>query len=1247
MAKLSRLALPLLLPVVALSVSGAPTVGKTGTHPGSANMRYQARNYRTLYNSEKITRVNELNEKLSGHAKKGMGKANLKPDFSLLSTDQYEYLDGPGGSVYFCTSEFETEDVVISEYYTKKDIRSYKFTIYDENLNRVGDIKGKITLDSISDSSNPENGVASVGLTPLVTKRFFNSDDKLEVMVYLNINTDNYTVHSRSEAYQIGGQKDEEGYDVPLCTINGNLCDVLETSTSSWSEDFYLSFATDCVLDTELGEDATFGDYLNSLGIYIETFKKVSYASKLPEKVFEYTMRLNDYPGDQESATPFLSLNIGGKPYFVINGYTDGLWRFEGEDEMGFPEQIWNDETDYFIEVYQPNSLEDPNLLQRTVIDMQKSEGSNIYATFYYLGDLSYRGDVDYKYCDEQGKANFVLTTRDWDGAEMGTTANYYLYAPDGSIKSVLGKNIDGVLGMSDLDGQEPEYMFVTNNGDAYTFSFLCPYTGNQHHSFRQMLRYNGRYEGLYVNGDRVADGDSYKYCFELNTPGVDDNGNDMMRVAWINTDGEIIEVDEVNMGTNVAMAKVYIDSHLLNPYVFDNTPEREYMIILKRGDEYSSLTQEEFIVGTATSKVRPDGVTLLHIVPDDQLGNLMNISALEAGDNTMLWVVYYNYDTSKFSQEFYNMPFMKFDGGDGTEANPYRITSIGDLQSVRDDLSAHYELVKDIDAEGYDFSSLTTSSKPFTGSLKGNGHVIRNLTVSSSANASNNAIFGYTDNAVISGLTLLNPTVKVTGSTYNALIAAHAQRSTFSDIHVYGVKADYQSEGGFGTIVNQATLNTVITGCSVANASINAANGVNVGGIAAETRTGSTIAACSFAGSLTGRSVVGGILGTSGPNSGGVTDCHTDADIAAANIVGGIVGDIDTRVTIDRCYVEGSVSASEVFGTRIVKKGYAAGGVAGMVSTHYDNTDGEGEEDVQVVISNCLVNLESISTPELPQGHQSSVHRIAGFTSVNDLQPDWDNITDYNNIDKFLPTVAEAGLKNNYAVSTLTAVDGGIEAGDTTTEGKDIDASALDGYFFAALGYGFGDSAEKPWNEVPENDPSLYHEVATTFAGQEITAVEETDFDVELIVVSRTPMTPEEFIDGFACEISDESVVEMTGAFSMSNNVAKIGFYARKLGETELTANVNGNLALVKIKVIDAESAGIEDVTADEGGVVINFDGTTVSAPGALEVYTISGVKVAAGIDSVSLESLSGGLYIVVASDNAGHRTARKFILQ
>jgi len=37
--------------------------------------------------------------------------------------------------------------------------------------------------------------------------------------------------------------------------------------------------------------------------------------------------------------------------------------------------------------------------------------------------------------------------------------------------------------------------------------------------------------------------------------------------------------------------------------------------------------------------------------------------------------------------------------GGSGTPADPYRITNVGQLQEMKDDLSASYILVNDIDA--------------------------------------------------------------------------------------------------------------------------------------------------------------------------------------------------------------------------------------------------------------------------------------------------------------------------------------------------------------------------------------------------------------------------------------------------------------------------------------------------------------------------------------------------------------------
>lgn len=1245
MKTFTKLAIALSLPLVAMGASAAPVSVKGKSLPDISKMRYQARNYKTLFNSEKAEQVERIGRRMAAVTKtSGPSKT---PDFSLPATDQYEYLDGPNGSIYLCSSEFEIEEVTMESYVEKK-IVGFKFTVYDSDFNMVGEIKDKVKLDTTTNPENPEIRVASLGLSPVITKKFFNFDDKFEVMVYFNMNTPDYTVNSRSVAYQLGGQKDEEGNDIPLCTINGNLSDVLEASTSKWSEDFYLTFASDYVFPLEDPDDDSYTAFLNSQGVIIETYKKVTYGSTTPEKFFEYKMHLNDWPGDQENATPFISRNIDGKPYFIINGYTDGLFLFEeSDDDFGFGEQVWNENTDFFVDIYQPTSLDNPNLVQHTEIDVKKSPGDNILATFYFLGSLGYRDDINFDYCDEDGKANLVITTKDWDGAEMGSTSSYYLYKPDGSLETNIAENVDGVLAMSDIDGQEPEYMFVIFDNGEYNFEFINPFNAVTHHSFKQLLLWQDDFEGLYVNADRVPDGDSYKYCFELSTPGLDENGNDLMRIAWVNTDGEITEVDEVNMGKNIRMAKVYIGQEVLSPYTFDTTPEREYMIIVKRGTEFSSVTQEEFLVSTAASKENPVGKIHLAVTPDKTLGNLTMVTVLNTENSPILWVMYYNNDTGKYAQQFYHLPFSKFAGGDGSAENPYKIATAGDLQCMRDNLNAHYEIVSDMDAAGVEFSTIASSNAPFTGTLNGNGHTISNLTISGKDSYS--AIFAYIDQATISGITFVNPTVKVANSKFNALIAATSQRSTLSDIHVVGMSVSADAECSFGSLVGMATLNTVVSDCSV-NANIDMPEATPVGGIVGESRTGASVLASAFSGSIKAKSVVGGILGTASSNAGAVADCHVDADVEAQNVVGGIVGEIDQRILVDRCYVEGNLKATKTFGTRIVNKGYAAGGIAGMISTFYANnyaSDGTTAAAANDVITNCFVNLESISTPELPAGHQNSVHRIAGFTSINDLQPDWDNITDGSNIDKFLPTEAELGIKNNFAVASLAKVDSSVDADVTTTEGKDVDASDLNGEFFASLGFKTGTTTDAPWNETPENDPSLFHEFGAKFVHAEITAEENQAFDAELMIVSRQPVTAEEFADGFAGEIADESVVEMNGNLTVNNNVASIGFNALKVGKTEFTANVNGSLAKVTFNILPANSA-IEEVGDSACSLVITFNGTVVSAPGAsLEVYSLDGKKVATGRESLSLASLANGFYIVKAHDASGNKAVRKFLLQ
>ena len=117
---------------------------------------------------------------------------------------------------------------------------------------------------------------------------------------------------------------------------------------------------------------------------------------------------------------------------------------------------------------------------------------------------------------------------------------------------------------------------------------------------------------------------------------------------------------------------------------------------------------------------------------------------------------------------------------GSGTAEDPWQIATAAQLNSVRNDLTAHYILTADIDLSGYEnwepigaFQSLSDAPEDaeiphpdyaFTGSFNGNGHKISNLTVAS-AQPMGAGLFGCTSGtergeAYIGNFTLENVNV-------------------------------------------------------------------------------------------------------------------------------------------------------------------------------------------------------------------------------------------------------------------------------------------------------------------------------------------------------------------------------------------------------------------------------------------------------------------------------------------------------
>ena len=81
-------------------------------------------------------------------------------------------------------------------------------------------------------------------------------------------------------------------------------------------------------------------------------------------------------------------------------------------------------------------------------------------------------------------------------------------------------------------------------------------------------------------------------------------------------------------------------------------------------------------------------------------------------------------------------------------------IRTAEDLNNIRNNLSGKYILMNDIDLSGFEnWSAIGTKDNPFTGTLKGENHAIKNLKTTTIGDNEFAGLFGYIQNAALSGL--------------------------------------------------------------------------------------------------------------------------------------------------------------------------------------------------------------------------------------------------------------------------------------------------------------------------------------------------------------------------------------------------------------------------------------------------------------------------------------------------------------
>ena len=169
-------------------------------------------------------------------------------------------------------------------------------------------------------------------------------------------------------------------------------------------------------------------------------------------------------------------------------------------------------------------------------------------------------------------------------------------------------------------------------------------------------------------------------------------------------------------------------------------------------------------------------------------------------------------------------MAASSFSGGDGSETNPYQISSVEDLKQLAKDVNngtyyvgEYFTLTQNLDLSGEDWSPIGQSSSGFAGIFDGNHHIIYNLTIQNGIRYSGlfGKLQGATVKATVKNLGLENVNIESSSTDIGGL-AGNAKSSLIENCYVTGTVSGYAGTGGILGSTHSSSAMTTIKNCYV-----------------------------------------------------------------------------------------------------------------------------------------------------------------------------------------------------------------------------------------------------------------------------------------------------------------------------------------------------------------------------------------------------------------------------------------------
>ncbi len=398
--------------------------------------------------------------------------------------------------------------------------------------------------------------------------------------------------------------------------------------------------------------------------------------------------------------------------------------------------------------------------------------------------------------------------------------------------------------------------------------------------------------------------------------------------------------------------------------------------------------------------------------------------------------------------------------GVDGDGDGYLDITNCSDLQNINLNLTANYELVNNIDCSdtinwnaGEGFQPIGNDTNMFTGSLDGNNFAISDLFIDLSSE-DNVGLFGYVDGASIINLGIIN--LNISGNDYVGGLVGYAIEVDIDDCYTTGfVDSIWGDVGGLVGNIDLGSINNSYSSASVTGDTL-------VGGLIGMTWDSSIVVQNSYAtGDVTGASFVGGLVGEA---YGDILNCTANGTIIGVEFVGGLLGALDDNLfdsyatgavtgagqstggLVGQSYSTGNINNSYATGD-VVSTGTYVGGLVGYGSGTIRNSYSIGNvtasddyivgglvgETDNTVIENCYATGDVTG-----KGYVGGL--IADFDgSINNSYATGDVVSTEDRVGGFIGSCYSGPVYNSYAL-------GNVSAGD---DGTNSDVGGFAGYMY------------------------------------------------------------------------------------------------------------------------------------------------------------------------------------------------------